>query len=262
MSYQGMWCDPYSGENSDRIIEYLEYVFEKEKNVGALIAEAIRNTTVHVPRPNFWKNVKEICKRNGVLLIFDEIATCLFRTGKMYAFEHFDVVPDMITVGKGFGAGIIPMAALLVKETVDSFQNDSIGHFTFEKNPLGATAALASLEYIEKEKIPEHVKQCEELIHRRLKKLKKEYPLIGDIRGIGMLWAIELVKDQVTKEPAIQQAERVMYNCLGRGLNFKVSSGNILTLSPPLIITKSELNDSIDIISDAIMAENKSLNNK
>ena len=255
MSYQGIWCDPFSGDNSDRIIEYLEYVLDRDKGIAALIAEAVRNTTVHIPPPNFWKRVKEICEKNGVLLIFDEIATSLYRTGKMFAFENYNVEPDMVTMGKGLGAGIIPMAALLVRNQFDGFENDSIGHFTFEKNPLGATAALASLEYIKEENLVDHIRQCGEILHKRLKALKKEYSIVGDVRGIGMLWAIELVKNKVSKEPAIAESERIMYKCLEKGLNFKVSSGNILTLSPPLIIKKKELHHALDILENSIQLE-------
>lgn len=258
-SYQGLWYDSLAGDNSGRILEYLEYILEKDNSIAAIIAEAVRNTTVHVPRPDFWKNVLSICRKHKVLLIFDEIATSLYRTGKMYAFENFDLVPDMVTLGKGLGAGIIPMAALLVNEQVDNFKNASLGHFTFEKNPLGAVAALASLEYIEKENLGAHVKIMESIMKKRLLGMMKEYSIIGDVRGIGLLWAIELVTERSMKTPANKQAELVMYRCLEKGLNFKVSSGNILTLSPPLIITKTDLNRSLDIIEDAINIECKNV---
>lgn len=232
--------------------DYIEYVIEKEGEIGAFIAEPIRNTDVHVPSKAYWKRVREICNKHNVLLVFDEIPTAFGRTGKMFAFENYDVQPDIICLGKGLGAGIIPMAAIVVTEGLNRFGDISLGHFTHEKSPLGAAAALAMIEYIETHNLLEEACRLGGLMHARLNSMKDKYTLIGDIRGTGLLWGVELVTDHVNKTKATKEAEAVMYECLSNGLSFKISQGNVLQLAPPLIITEAQLNEAMDILEQAI----------
>jgi 4-aminobutyrate aminotransferase len=187
-----------------------------------------------------------------VLLILDEIPIAFGRTGKMFAFEHYGIEPDIIVLGKGLGAGIIPLAAMVARGDLDVAQNISIGHFTHEKSPLGTAAGLAMLEFFEKNNILAHVKELEEFFCGRLNEMKLNNDLIGDVRGLGLLWGVELVKDRTTKERASDEAEKVMYNCMENGLSFKVSQGNVIQLSPPLIITKEEAAKALDILENAI----------
>ncbi|MCY9660123.1 aspartate aminotransferase family protein [Paenibacillus chondroitinus] len=230
----------------------IAYVLEQDGEIGAVVIETIRNTDVQIPPVAYYKKLRELCDRYGALLIVDETATAFGRTGKMFAYQHYGIEPDMMVLGKGLGGGVFPMAALLVKEELNKAQQMSIGHYTHEKSPVGAAAGLATIRVIEEENLLEHASRMAELMAKRLKSMMETYPLIGDIRQIGLLVAVELVTDRVSKEPAVQEAERVMYSCLGRGLNFKVSKGNVLTLSPPLIITEDQLNEALDILEKSI----------
>lgn len=232
----------------------LENILKEDEQIGAFIAETIRNTDVQIPSKAYWKRIREICTKYNVVLILDEIPIAFGRTGKMFAFEHYVIEPDIICLGKGLGAGIIPMAAIVARDNYNIAADISLGHFTHEKNPLGSVAALAMIEFIESNKLLEKVCVDEIFMRHELNLMKEKYPLIGDIRGIGLLWGIELVKDRNTKEKAINAAEKVMYECLKDGLNFKISQGNVLQLCPPLIIAREQLIHALNIIEKAIQA--------
>jgi 4-aminobutyrate aminotransferase len=231
--------------------KYIEYILEKEGDIAAVIAEPIRSTP-YIPRPEYWQAVRRACNKHGALLIFDEIPHALGRTGKMFTFENFDVVPDMVVIGKGLGGGVFPLAALIAREGLDVAGNRALGHYTHEKNPVGCAAALATIDYIEKHHLPEHASKLgrHALVH--MTQMMERHPLIGDVRGIGLFMGIELVKDRLTRERATDEAEAVMYAALSRGLSFKLTMGNIITLTPALIITKDEMDNALDIIEGCI----------
>lgn len=238
--------------NEQKCLEYLEYVFSKENDIGAFIAETIRNTDVQVPSKNFWKEARQLCTKYGVLLILDEIPIALGRTGKMFAFEHYDIEPDILCIGKGLGGGIIPQAAIVTRDDYNVFGDISLGHYTHEKSPLGSVAGLTTIAFIEDENLLEKVNLDATFMEESLQKLKEKYAVIGDIRGKGLLWGVELVKDRITKEKAVEEAEEIMYSCLKKGLSFKVSAGNVLQLSPALTITRKELQNALNILEESI----------
>ncbi|UOQ43307.1 aspartate aminotransferase family protein [Halobacillus salinarum] len=235
-----------------QLIQYIGYILEQESEIGAFIMEPIRNTDVQIPSYPFMKELRQVCTTYDVKLIFDETATGLGRTGKWFAFNHYDIVPDMVVLGKGLGGGVFPMAALLIDEALDTMSYTSIGHYTHEKSPLGASASSAVLDVIEEEKLLIHTKELGRLASERLQRMMENHPLIGDVRQIGLLIAIELVRDRTTKEKAVEETEQVMYACLERGLSFKVSKGNVIQLCPPLIITKSQLEEALTILDKAL----------
>ncbi len=230
--------------------DYLEYVIEKEGEVGAFIAETVRNTDVQIPSKKYWQRIREICTKHKVLLILDEIPISLGRTGKMFAFENFDIEPDILCLGKGLGGGVIPFAAMVCREEFNVAQDISLGHFTHEKSPLGCAAAQATIDFIEKENILKKVAIDELWMKTELKELQKKYPIIYKVRGLGLLWGLEL-HDPKSNKPAMIEAEKMMYNCLHLGLSFKVSQGNVLQLSPALIISREELEKAIHILDEA-----------
>ena len=238
--------------NEEKCLEYLEYVFSKEGDIGAFIAETIRNTDVQLPAKSFWKKARELCKQYGVLLILDEIPIALGRTGKMFVFEHYDIEPDILCIGKGLGGGIFPQAAMITRDEYNRFADISLGHYTHEKSPIGAVAGLGTIAFIEKEGLLQKVKTDEAFLKKALDAMQLKYPLIGEVRGMGLLWGVELVKDRKTKEKAIEEAEKVMYECLKRGLSFKVSAGNVLQLSPALTISRKELNKALNILDESL----------
>jgi 4-aminobutyrate aminotransferase len=251
-NYRGMWLRE-SGEDRDlAYADYIDYVLEKEGDVGALIAETIRSTDVQIPSKAYWKRVREICDKRGVILILDEIPICMGRTGTMFAYQQYDIQPDIVVCGKGLGAGVIPIAAMLCRDEYNKAAHISLGHYTHEKSPLGACAALAAFDYMDDQHVLAHVKQMENYMCKRLYAMQQKFPVIGQVRGRGLLWGVELVKDAVTKEKHTVLAEKVLYRCLANGLSFKVSTGNVLSLYPPLIITEQELSKAMDILEEAI----------
>jgi 4-aminobutyrate aminotransferase len=258
-NYRGIWADDKNPEGDLAYADYINYVIEKEGDIGAVVAETIRSTDVKIPSKAYWKRVREICNKHGVLLILDEIPICMGRTGTMFAYQQYNIQPDIVVLGKGLGAGIIPMAAMLCRDEYNVAADISLGHYTHEKNPLGASAALAAFDYMDDHHVLEHVKQMESFICKRLNKMQEKFEAIGQVRGIGLLWGIELVKNRVTKEKHPVLAEKVLYRCLEDGLSFKVSAGNVLSLYPPLTITQQELSKAMDILEHALSVLNGDL---
>jgi len=230
---------------------YVEYILEKEGDIAAVIAEPIRSTP-YIPRPEYWQKIRQACDKHGALLIFDEIPHALGRTGKMFTFENFEVIPDMVVLGKGLGGGILPLAAIVAQEKLDVAAERALGHYTHEKNPVACAAALAAIDYIEENKLVEHAHNLGQYSLGRLKEMKERHALIGDVRGLGLFLGIELVKDKKTRERAGKEAEAVMYACLSKGLSFKLTMENIITLTPALIITQKEMDHALDIIETCI----------
>lgn len=230
--------------------DYIDYVMEKEGDIAAVIAEPIRSTTVGMPPPGYWQRVREICDRHGALLIFDEIPICLGRTGRMFASEAVGVTPDILVIGKGLGGGVIPMAAVIAREGLNIAGDLALGHYTHEKSPLGAAAAMATLDCIEEDRLAERAAELGSYAMDRLRRLQTDSPIMGDVRGVGLLIGIELVTP--TGEPALDEADRVMYDALKAGLSFKVSGGNVITLTPALTIKREELDEALDILARCI----------
>jgi 4-aminobutyrate aminotransferase len=228
---------------------YLEYVLEKEGDVGAVIAETVRSTP-YIPPPEYWRTIRAACDRHGALLILDEVTTFLGRTGKMFACEHYGVVPDMLVIGKGLGGGIFPLAALIAREGLNVAPDRSLGHYTHEKNPVACAAALATIECLQDQGLIENANRIGGYALDRLQRMMDKYTIIGSVRGLGLLMGVELVRNRETRERAVEEAEQIMYNALAKGLSFKITMGNILTLTPPLTITKAEMDRALDIIED------------
>lgn len=256
-TYRGMWFDHNSEPGDLAYADYLEYVIEKEGDVGVLVAETVRSTTVHVPSAAYWRRVRELCDRHGVLLVLDEIPIGMGRTGSVFAYQQYGIIPDILVLGKGLGAGIIPMAAIACKAELNVADQVSLGHFTHEKNPLGSVAALAAFDYMEQQDVLDHVAKLATLLENRLHDMQAKFDVIGDVRGTGLLWGVELVTDRQTKAKANDLAENVLYRCLELGLSLKVSDGNVLSLYPPLVITEDELNEALDILETALNDELK-----
>jgi len=248
-------CDPRhcrfgcGGTCSLRCAEYLDYVLSKEEDVGAAIIETVRSTDVQVPPPEYYRIVRDACDRHGALLILDEVPICLGRTGRMFAFEHYGIVPDMVVLGKGLGGGVFPMAALIARSDFDVAADRALGHYTHEKSSVGCAAGLATLTVIEQERLVERSRALGLAALERLQAIQRQHPLVADVRGIGLLLGLELERDG---QPAAREAEQVMYECLSRGLSFKVGQGNVLTLSPPLVIAQDDLSHALDIIDAAL----------
>ena len=208
---------------------------EKEDDVGAVIAETVRNTGV-IPPPDYWKRVRAA------------------RTGRMFSCEHYDVVPDILVVGKSLGGALFPLAGIIAREELDVAPHTALGHYTHEKNPVACTAALATIEFIEQENLLERSRTIGGWALERLREMQARRPQIGDVRGLGLLINVELAEDRQTRVPAIDLAERVMYEALSRSLSFKVTMGGVITLAPPLIITQQQMGRALEILEQSLVA--------
>ena len=229
----------------------VRYVLEREGDVAAVIAEPMR-AVPYVPPPGFWRAVRQACTDNGALLIFDEIPTGLGKTGRFFAFEHDDVVPDIVTLGKALGGGVLPIAAVTARADLDVCGDFAIGHYTHEKNPVTARAALTTLEIIEEEGLVERAASLGNYALERLGNFAGTCALVGDVRGRGLMLGVEIVAEAGSKTPGNELAEKIFYRCLDAGLSFKISQGCVLTLSPPLTIDRDELDGALTIVEEAI----------
>ncbi|MCB1366797.1 MAG: aspartate aminotransferase family protein [Rhodobacteraceae bacterium] len=232
----------------------IDFVLGRETDVAAVIAEPMRATPV-VPPPGFWKAVRAACDRHNALLILDEIPTGLGKTGRMFAFDHDEVIPDIVTLGKALGGGVLPIAAVIARSDLDVCGDFAIGHYTHEKNPVTARAALTTLQIIEDEGLVERSATLGAHAMARLQAFAPRSEYVGDVRGRGLMFGVEIVGDRASREPAPDRAERIYYRCLEAGLSFKISAGCVLTLSPPLTISRDDLDRALAIVETAILAE-------
>jgi 4-aminobutyrate aminotransferase len=230
---------------------YIEYMLEKEGDVAAVIAETVRSTP-YIPPLAYWQQVRAACDRHGALLILDEIPHAMGRTGRMFTCEHYGIVPDMLVIGKGIGGGIFPLAALIARIGLDVAQDGALGHYTHEKNPVACAAALATIEVLE-EGVLAQVTELGMYALERLQSLRQKHAVVRDVRGLGLLMGMEL-QSLPSGISATEAAERVMYGSLRRGLNFKVTMGTILTLTPALTITRAEIDQAVSILDAELTA--------
>ena len=232
---------------------FVRYVLEKEGDVAAVVAEPIRSNA-YVPPPDFWTEVRAACDAHGALLVFDEVPNGLGKTGRFFAFEHFDAVPDIVVLGKALGGGILPLAAVIARQDLDVAGDLSVGHYTHEKNPLLARAGLTTLDILAREGLVERAARVGAWALDRLRALGRRHPSVGDVRGLGLRMAVELVEDRATKTPAREAARTVAKLAFERGLSFTVSGDSVLVLSPPLVISEEELDQAFAIL-DACLGE-------
>jgi 4-aminobutyrate aminotransferase len=240
-------------ESGGACARMIDYVLARDPDVAALVAEPTRAVPT-IPPPGFWAQVRRICDRRGVLLVFDEIPTGLGKTGRMFACEHEGVAPDVLVLGKALGGGILPIAAVIARPDLDVAGDWAFGHYTHEKNPVTARAALTTIEIIEDENLVENAARVGARALARLDDMKARCPAIGDVRGRGLLLGIELVRDRAGREPDDDLAEAVLYAALDEGLSFKTTMGNVLTLTPPLVVTEGEMIAALDILERCIRA--------
>ena len=256
---QGL-CNLKCADDVERAI--LEY---GPDNIAAFIGEPISATAgIHDPGPDYWRRVQEICNRHGVLFILDEVITGFGRTGKMFALQHWGLKPDLITIAKGLTSGYVPVGAVLVsKDVSDTFLKDDASVFrhvgTFGGNPISAAAASANLKIFERENLVGNAEKMGALLLEGFRELKR-HAIVGDVRGKGLLCAIEFVKDQQTKErfPAasglVGRLGRLMRQTglYGRG-------GDVWAFSPPLCIQEEEVEWLVKHVDQVVSALSQEL---
>ena len=248
--YRNPWGFTREEDVDAECLRQIELVLRREPEMSAIIGEPISATPV-IPSRRYWEGVQDLCRRYGVLLIFDEIIEGFGRTGKMFASEHF-VTPDVLVLGKSLGGGILPFAGIVTHEQYNTLQHRSIGHYTHEKNALCAAAALAEIEFIETRRLADHSAALGAYTLQRLNEMQERHPLIGHVAGLGLHIGIDLVSDRTTRARAVDEAEGVMFKCLEKGLSSKTIDGNVLTLRPALVITQEEMDRALDILEQAI----------
>ena len=222
-------------------------------SVAGILAEPIQGVGGFITPPReYFSVVAEIIREHGGIFICDEVQTGCGRTGKWFGIEHYDVIPDVITMAKGLGNGLPIGATTARAEVADSLRYLTLS--TFGGNPVTATAAKAVLDFIESEKLLENAKDTGKYLAEQLKALQDEFPLIGDVRGMGLMQAIELVTDRDTKEPARRQASVLMERAREHGLLIGKGGlhGNVIRISPPLNIGRPDVSTFASLLRSAL----------
>ncbi|MEM2897227.1 MAG: aminotransferase class III-fold pyridoxal phosphate-dependent enzyme, partial [Candidatus Bathyarchaeia archaeon] len=228
---------PDCGLNCVRFLEDIVQ-YQSTGSIAGLVVEPIQVAFGSVVPPReFMIEIEKFCKEQGILLMIDEISTGLGRTGKLWGIEHYGIQPDVMTLGKAVGGGI-PISVVAAKEEImkaELWARPYASSTTFGGNPIACAAASAAIEAILEENLIENAAKVGEAMLKRLKEMKDEHILIGDVRGIGLLAGIELVKDRKSKKPAVEETELVLRKALEKGLLVH-SAGfeNVLRLVPPL----------------------------
>jgi 4-aminobutyrate aminotransferase-like enzyme len=218
---------------------------------AGVVMEPIQGYSGSVVYPDeVLPRVARVCGDRDMLLVVDEILTGMGRTGRNFCVEHYGVIPDVLVFGKG-AAGGFPLSGLAVREQYAWALEKMSASTTYGGNPMACAAGLATLEVIEEEKLLENVNSVGSWTMDRLAALKRAHKMVGDVRGKGLLLAIDLVKDRATKEPFVQAGERVYRHAFARGLAW-IPAGNVLRLAPPLVMDEPLAATAIEIIDDAL----------
>jgi 4-aminobutyrate aminotransferase len=240
-------------------LKYLDYLISKEScdELCAVITEPYQGGAGSItPPPGYFEGLDKWCKDKGLYFIFDEVQSSFGRTGKMFAFEHFDIKPDLVTLGKGLGSGVPCSAVMGTSQIMDVLPPGSMGS-TNGGNPLSSRAALTAINIIEDEKLVDNAAQMGELFKARFEAMQKKHEQLGDIRGMGLVWGLELITDVASKNPDADLTRRVIHNAYQRGLCVIAPIGthkNVVRVAPPLVINEAEANESVDIFEAAFEA--------
>jgi len=241
--------------------EILQY--EGAHTVAAVILETVVGTNgIIVPPDGYLQAIREVCDRHGVLLICDEVMAGFGRTGKWFGVDNWGVVPDILTLAKGINSGYVPLGAMVVREPIAQWVRDKYlaGGLTYSGHPLACAAAVASIEAFKDEGIVENAAEMGAVFAEQLRGLQERHPSIGEVRGLGCFWGIELVKDRDTREPlvpfnatgeAFAPVARLSKAALERGL-YLMTHWNVVMVCPPLTITREEIEEGVAVLDEAL----------
>lgn len=244
--------------------DYLEHMIENESDVAAVIVEPVVGTNgVLVPPPEYMPRLRRICDDHGVLLIADEVMTGWGRTGEWFAVQHWDVAPDILVTAKGITSAYVPLGLCATTAKVAAFFDDHFfahGH-TYEAHPMTLAPAVAAIHEIQRMGLVERSRQIGEYLGEKLKALKDKHPSIGDVRGLGLFWCVELVKDRQTKQPFNTKSDKMAGKPLvvdqvaaammknGVAINSWLSH---FVIAPPLIIERREIDEGVAALDAAL----------
>jgi taurine--2-oxoglutarate transaminase len=241
--------------------EILQY--EGAHTVAAVILETVVGTNGVIPPPDgYLQAIREVCDRYGILLICDEVMAGFGRTGRWFACENWDVVPDILTVAKGINSGYVPLGAMIVREHIGEWLRDKYfaGGLTYSGHPLACATGVASIEAFRDEGIVENAAAMGDVFRTELGRLAERHPSIGDVRGLGCFWGLELVRDRASREPLVPfnaggedaaPVQRIVKAALDRGLYLFVH-WNVVMLAPPLNITREELDEGLATLDEVL----------
>ena len=252
-TYRPWWTRTDGSLDTEKFLEFYD-TFITESTTGrvaAFVLEPIQGWAGSImPPDDFFPKLKKFCDDREMLLVADEILTGMGRTGKWLCMEHWDVLPDVVTIGKGFGNGF-PVSAMIVREPYAAAVDQISASTSYGGNPMGCAAALASLEVIEDEGLLDHVKELENLFTARMSGWTEKYNIVGDCRVKGCLMGVELVKDKTTKEPFTKAGKLIYQRAFAKGLAW-IPAGHILRMSPPIVMPNDVAQKAMDIIEESI----------
>lgn len=235
-------------------------LYDTAGEVAVFIAEPVQGTAGNIPAPDgYFQEIKRILDKHGILLFIDEIYTSFGSTGKKFCFEHYNIVPDFLTMSKTLGNGLPISAVLTRNEIARSFAppEPPLYFTTFGSNPLMAAGALASLKVILREKPWERAAVLGEYWMRGLRKLQDKHEIIGDVRGKGVMIGVELVRDRKTKEPATTESLKLKVEAGKRGLILPAGQGwlgNTIRMNPSVVMTEAQIDQALDILDQSLTA--------
>jgi len=241
--------------------EILEY--EGPQTVAAVFLETVTGTNGVIPPPDgYLQSIREVCDRHGILLVLDEVMAGFGRTGRWFACENWDVVPDILTVAKGINSGYVPLGAMIMRPQLREWVRDKFfpGGLTYAGHPLACASAVASIEAFREEGVVENAADVGSYLGESLRGLADRHPSIGEVRGLGCFWGVELVKNRETREQlvpfnasgeAAAPVARLARAALERGL-YLMTHWNVIMVVPPLTITREEVDEGIAILDEAL----------
>ena len=239
----------------ERMIE-----FENPDTVAAVILEGVTGSNgIIIPPDDYWPRLREITRKYGILLISDEVMSGFGRTGKWFAVDHWDVVPDILTFAKGVTSGYLPLGGVIVSDPIARHFDDKMLYMglTYYGHPMSCAAAIATLEVYEEDRLLENCRKMGELLAGELKAIQQRHPVVGDVRAIGLFSVLELVTDRQTREPMDAKVMgSIKKHMQDEGLTTFVSR-NMVFVCPPLCISQTELTDGLKIVERAIAAATK-----
>ena len=255
--YRVPFPNDYRGPSAEEALAALERALVTQvaaETVAAIVIEPVQGEGGFVVAPQaFLEGVRRICDEHGIVMVVDEVQTGFGRTGKLFAIEHYDIEPDLITVAKSIAAGL-PLSGVLGKAEIMDAPGDSAIGGTYVGNPVAQAAALAVLDVFEDEGVCDHAVVLGETIRARMESWQGRWPRIGDVRGLGAMLAIELVTDPATKEPDADAATAVVEAAAERGLLLLKSGiySNCIRVLTPLVLTDAELDEALGVWEEAL----------
>ena len=245
-------------QEAERALTHLEHTIQLEGpgTIAAIILETVTGTNgIFVPPPGYLAGVRALCDKYGIVLICDEVMAGFGRTGEWFAYQAFDVKPDLVSFAKGVNSGYVPLGGVVISEEIhNSFVEKPFpGGLTYSGHPLGCAAGVATFDIFEEEGIIERVRDLgARVVEPRLRELAEKHPSIGEVRGTGLFWALELVTDRGTRAPLEGDGyNAVIAACKNAGL-WPFAAGNRLQIAPPLVISEEDLVRGLDIIDAAL----------